>query len=260
MPLDPATIMSSAEDAMASAQNAIKNATPEFGKRLVPGVGFGATPPGRPPLVTNIVDVNGKKMGKDLRVKLRVPPNYFTSRTSGLENEIPTLGGIIFPYTPTISLEWKADYTTQSPLHSNFPVNFYQRSSVSSISISGKFTVETDKDAAMLLATMHLLKALTKMRSGGKTGDSDSGAPPPVCRLDAHGEWMFDNVPVAVTSFKVDLPDGVDYYTMPSNKAFGITSVPTVSTISITLLPMYSRAEMQSFNVTSFLNGNSGYL
>lgn len=231
----------------------------DWGKRLVPGVNPGAMPDTPPAPTINVVDVSGKKMGKDLRVKIRVPSNYFSPITSGPNDEMVTLKGIIFPYTPTISVEYKADYTTQSPLHSNFPINFYQRSSISSISISGKFTVENSNDAAMYIATVHLLKALTKMRSGGSTGDYDSGSPPPVCRLDAHGAWMFNNVPVAVSSFKVDLPDGVDYYTMPTKGNYEITSVPTVSTLGVTLLTMYSRAEMQKFNVTDYLSNNTKF-
>lgn len=238
-----------------------------FGKRIIQGVAPGAVPmaPNKPEV--NVRDITGKKLGKDLRVRIKVPSIYLTEKTTGLNNElgVENLQGIIFPYTPTIGVEWKADYSAQSPLHSNFAINFYQKSSVGNISIAGKFTVENDKDAAVYIATVHLLKALTKMRSGGaQTGDFDSGAPPPICRLFAHGEWMFNNVPVAIQSFRIDLPDGVDYFTMPENSKYEMTSVPTVSSISVNLVPMYSRDEMQRFNVTGFISDSEyikrGYL
>jgi hypothetical protein len=236
----------------------------DFGKRIVPNVSFGAMPVEPAPVVVNITDISGKKLGKDLRVRIMVPSNYLTRSTSGPNNElgVENLHGIIFPYTPTISVDHKADYASQTPLHSNFPINFYQKSSVGAISISGKFSVENVNDAEVYIATVHLLKALTKMRSGGRTGDHDSGSPPPVCRLFAHGEWMFDNVPVAITSFRIELPDSVDYFTMPDTDRYGMTSVPTVSTIAISCLPMYSRNEMLKFSVTNYLNGTpgSGYL
>lgn len=245
-----------------SATDQIASLSAGLGKRIVPGVAPGAIKPSVPKVVTNIVDVNGKKLGKDLRVRIKVPPIYLTDKTIGLNNEmsVSNLHGIIFPYTPSINVEYKAEYTSQTPLHTNFPINFYQKSSIGSISIAGKFSVSNSDDAAMYIATVHLLKALTKMRSGGaRSGDFDSGAPPPVCRLFAHGEWMFNNVPVAITNFRVELPDSIDYFTMPKNSVYGTTSVPVMSTISITCLPMYSRNEMQRFNVTDYLSNNNGF-
>jgi hypothetical protein len=105
-----------------------------------------------------------------------------------------------------------------------------------------------------------MLRALTKMLSGGEEG---SGSPPPVCRLDAYGDFMLKNVPVAISSFKIELPDGVDYFTT-DGYPFNQTSVPTISTISLTLVPMYSRAEMRDFTVDDWLTNvktrKSGYL
>jgi hypothetical protein len=244
-------------DPSAPAQTNNSAGTPQPGTRVVPGVPAGAelASKPRPNIVFN--DVTGNKIGEDLRVKIRVPSKYLTAATVGMNGELEQLGGIIFPYTPSISFESKADYSPQQPLHSNFAINFYQKSSIGSISISGKFSVQNEKDAGVYIATMHLLKALTKMRSGGTLGDPDSGAPPPVCRLDGHGAMILNNVPVVITSYKIDLPDSVDYFTLPSNVTYSATSVPTISTISITCLPMYSRNEMQNFSVTGYLNDYS---
>ena len=207
---------------------------------------------------SNVVirDANGAVQGEDLRVKIRVPSNYLTSSTSGINNELRKLGGIIFPYTPSISYEHKADYTSQTPTHSNFAVYFYKNSSISAITITGKFTVQNDTDVGVYLSTVHLLRALTKMRSGGRTGDADSGAPPPVCRLDAYGDAMLANVPVAITSFRLELPDNIDYYNLGPEAAaiYGQASVPTLSTITLSCIPMYSRQEMQDYSVTDWLN------
>jgi hypothetical protein len=232
-------------------------------------------PPGAIPLSPKPASVNfrsmaGEDVNQDMRVKIRVPDNYLTQLTQGPSNELRNLKGIIFPYTPSISIEHKADYASQAPMHSNYAIYFYQRSSVSPINISGKFTVANESEAAIYIATVHLLRALTKMRSGGVTGDADSGAPPPVCRLDAYGTFMLQNVPVAISNFKIDLPDNVDYYTLgkktgsPTNSTYEMTAVPVVSTISVTCIPMYSRDEMQKFNVTQWLSDKyvrkAGYL
>jgi hypothetical protein len=249
------------------AENLLKDAEPFVDESMArarsAGLTAGAEKIALPPTNITVVTRQGSKMGKDLRVKLRVPPKYL--EPGSMTSPLISLGGIIFPYTPTISYEAKADYGASNPMHSNFPINFYQRSSTSLITISGKFSVQNTKDARIYLATMHLLKALIRMRSGGaNNGDSDSGAPPPVCRLDGYGAMMLENVPVAVTSYRAEFPDSVDYFTIATNLVDPIsglqydsekTSVPTLSTIAITCLPMYSREEMQKFSVTGYLNG-----
>jgi hypothetical protein len=206
------------------------------------------------PAAAEVNITNGEGMD-DSRVKIRVPPKYLVDLTSGSpgRNELKKLGGIIFPYTPSISYEHKADYSNVPVMHSNFALNFYQRSYVTNISISGKFTVQNDYDASVYLSTVHLLRSLTKMLSGG---EDNSGSPPPVCRLDAYGDFMLKNVPVAISNFKFELPDGVDYFTI-NEGPFKQTSVPTISTISLTLIPMYSRAEMQKFTVSDWLSNEN---
>ena len=236
--------------------------TAPIGERIVPGV-----PPGaerdevekKPPQI-NFQDINGNLSKDDLRVRILVPPKYITKFLAGPNNEIANNGGILFPYTPSITYEAKAEYAEAKPLHSNFSINFYQRSSIGSISISGKFSVENTDDAIVYLSTMHLLKSLTRMRFGL---DSDAGAPPPVCRLYANGEAMLHNVPVAITSYRMEMPDGVDYFTIFNDTNFGTTAVPVVSTIAITCLPMYSRNEMQQFSVAGYNSGayrKQGYI
>jgi hypothetical protein len=181
--------------------------------------------------------------------------------TRGSNNdELYRTNGIIFPYTPQISLEHKADYSTVNAMHSNYSQSFYQRSSVGQITIQGKFTVQNNADAEVYLSTVHLLRALTKMLTGG---DDLAGAPPPVCRLSAYGTYMLENVPVVVTNFRTDLPNNVDYFTLSNNSKFKEVMVPRSSDISVTLIPMYSRNEQQNFSVQGWLGGNlnsQGYL
>jgi hypothetical protein len=186
----------------------------------------------------------------DLRVKIEVPSSYLQTYTQGWGGNLKKIRGIVFPYTPTISLEHKADYTSQTPLHSNYAINFYKSSMISDISIQGVFTVQNMSDAVTYLATVHLLRALTKGRFGGS--DPLRGNPPPVCRLHAYGGFMLDSVPVSVTSFKQDLPADVDYFYI-NDTEMGEASVPTKSTININLKPMFSRQEMLDANVPDWL-------
>jgi len=92
--------------------------------------------------------------------------------------------------------------------------------------------------------------------------DKNAGSPPPVCRLDAYGDYMINNVPVVVASFKVEMPNTVDYISVKT-EPYKTSLVPTMATISMTLNPMYSRSEMARFSVDGWLNGNlknRGYL
>lgn len=222
----------------------------QYGKREVPGVPPGAQPKSPPPVEKEFNDIKGVGYQKDTRVKIKVPSNYLLGASAYLSDH----GGIIFPYTPTINYEYSASYATQSPLHTNFAINFYQKSTVSPINITGKFTVENDNDAKFLIGTLSLLKALTKMKSGGaKNGDPDSGSPPPVCRLYAYGTDMIENLPVAITNLRVDLSDGVDYYSFYDSTGVKTTSVPVVQTITIVCQPMFSRNELLNFNVSGYL-------
>jgi hypothetical protein len=218
--------------------------------RSVPGVNSGAElRPQASPNVT-IKDARGNIKSPDMRVKIRVPTDYLNSPYT---NTLSALGGVLFPYTPSIDYEQKAEYTQANPLHSNFTLNFYKNSSIGPISITGKFTVQNDNDAMFYLSTVHLLRSLTKMRSGD---DGNSGSPPPVCRLDAYGDFMLVNVPVAISTFKNALPTNVDFYTLgkhADSKFQSEINVPVLSEIQVTCLPMYSRNEMQGFSVTKWL-------
>jgi hypothetical protein len=216
----------------------------------------------------NFYDRTGSELKSDHRVRIQVPPNYVVGKlTSGGTSSIPpkvltSLKGIVFPYTPQINIEHKADYSPLQVTHSNFSQHFYRHSSVGTITITGQFSVQNDSDAEIYLSTVHLLRALTKMLVNG---EPNSGSPPPVCRLFAYGSYMIENVPVAVTSFRTDLPEKVDYFAISSkNPTFeSDTMVPTLSSITVSMIPMYSRKEQQQFKVADWLNGGlkgKGYL
>jgi hypothetical protein len=193
---------------------------------------------------------------KDLRVFLRAPTSYLSSP---LVSQLSEFGGILFPYTPSISYDNQVTYGSVNPIHSNYTQYFYKNSSVGNITVTGKFTVQNEKEAIIWLSIQHLLRALTKMRWGN---DDQAGAPPPVCRLEGYGDFMLRNVPVVIASFKIDYPDNVDYISVNSG-AFKTSLVPTISTISLTLNPSYSRKELQDFSVDAWLSGalkGKGYL
>ena len=228
------------------------------------GVPTGAQAPKPVAATLNIKDAQGRLSKDDLRVRIRVPDGYLQQSTVGLGNELATLNGIVFPYTPQITYDVKADYGSVNPMHGNYTQYFYKNSSIGAVNITGKFTVQNEKDAGVYLATIHLLKALTKMRFGS---DHDAGAPPPVCRLSAYG-FPINNVPIVIASFRIDMPETVDYFTLGKtepNIEYYQASVPVSSSIALTCYPMYSRQELQDFSVTDWLDNmpsfrDKGYL
>jgi len=241
-------------------------------------------PKANQPFVT-FFGIGGRAVAKDDRVKLLVPPSYLTSPLTGGPTEfgeydasggdsytefkaLSKAGGIIFPYTPSISYDNVAEYAKLNLMHSNYPIHTYKNSGISSINLQAKFTVQSPKDAGMYLSILHLLRNLTKMKVGG---DPDAGAPPPICRLNAYGDFMLKNVPVVVASFRIELPDTVDYFRIGSGNSyiedsstpFGQNQVPTMSNISLSLIPMYSRKEQLLFNSETYLQSGhqgKGYL
>lgn len=218
---------------------------------------------GLPKAKVNVTGLSGKALGADMRVRIKVPTDYLDYvGVGGLVDpsfSLYNIGGIIFPYTPSISYDNKADYAAVNPTHSNYTQHFYKYSSVTDINIIGKFTVQNETDAYILLSTLHLLKALTKMRAGGET---NSGAPPPVCRLYAYGQQMLDETPIVIKTLRIDLPEGVDYFTVNKTGSADKASVPMSCTITLGCAVVYSRNEIQNFTVQNWLavGRTKGYL
>lgn len=198
------------------------------------------------------------KIERDLRVRLEVPPEYLKglgggpAKTGG--RPLERTKGIVFPYTPTLTVSNQAIYQAVAPTHSNYNFHAFKNSQVGPITVSGKFTAQNEYEASLILGVQHLLRALTKM----KWGDDDmAGAPPPVCRLYAYGNGMFDKVPVVVSSWKIDYPDSVDYIQVGAGiKDYGNNLVPSMITLNIDLQVQYSRSEQLKFGVDEFLKGN----
>jgi hypothetical protein len=64
---------------------------------------------------------------------------------------------------------------------------------------------------------------------------------------------VFDKVPVIIKSFSVDLKEDVNYINC---NTFGTnTWVPTVSTISVTVSPVYNRRRQRKFNLEQYSRG-----
>ena len=132
----------------------------------------------------------------------------------------PLIGtnGVVFPYTPSVQMTYRAKYNSYELVHSNYRGAFYQNSSVDDISIRGTFTAQDTYEAAYMLAVIHFFRSVTKMFYGQ---DKQRGAPPPLVYLSGLGDNQFNNHPAVITSFDYSLPADVDYIRANNFNNFG---------------------------------------
>jgi hypothetical protein len=127
---------------------------------------------------------------------------------SGILAPLALTKGVIFPYTPTITTNYKANYNNYDLTHSNYRGYYYQNSYADTLTVTGTFTAQTSDEANYLLAVIHFFRSVTKMFYGQS---AHVGSPPPVCFLNGFGQYQFNKHPVLVTNFAYTLPADVDY-------------------------------------------------
>jgi len=155
---------------------------------------------------------------------------YVDEKSTELNILKPVLdtGGIVFPYTPSLDIQYRAMYTDKQLPHSNFTAHFYNGSTPGEISLTTVFTAQDDYEARYVLASLHFLRTVTKMFYGQ---DSNAGTPPPVLFLSAFGEYQYNNTPVLIRDVNLRSPDDVDY--------IQVNSTPTSAALSTTTRPQY---------------------
>lgn len=185
----------------------------------------------------------------DWRVRINAEWSNFNSPLFSL---LENTGGVVWPYNPSITVSTKANYNQIDPVHSNYPFQAYKSSVVDDIQITGEFSCETETDAAYWIAATTFFKTATKMFFG--QGDL-AGNPPIVCNLTGYGSSIFDKVPVVIKSFSVDLKEDVNYIRC---NTFGTnTWVPVMSTISVTVSPIYNRRRLRKFSLQDYAKGKT---
>jgi len=231
---------------------------------------------------------------QDWRVRLSLPPysTYFyndpsnsllsplstTPSGAGAANSVAGLVGgafnltgnqtigVIFPYTPQISITHTANYSQQKLTHSNYANYFYDSSEVQAITLNADFTVQSIDEGQYLLAVIYFFRSVTKMFFGK---DRIAGNPPPILYLNGYGQYYLPNVPCVVTSFNHSMPSDCDYIDVPEpfvtrtsyNPQFtrprlNSTRLPTTSTISLSLQPVYSRVSQSTgYSLEDFARG-----
>jgi hypothetical protein len=159
-------------------------------------------------------DVSNFQQKQDWRVRLRLAPGstylYNNTGNEGILLPLAETDGVIFPYTPAISVAYSAAYDNTELTHTNYKFFSYRASAVDSISITCDFTAQDTFEANYLLAVIHFFRSATKMFYG-QDQNPKPGTPPPLCYLTGLGSFQFDEHPLAITGFTYSLPTDVDY-------------------------------------------------
>ena len=235
----------------------------------------------------------------DWRVRLSLAPgaNYlYRADDPKILAPLVETDGVIFPYTPQISVNYAANYEQSTIIHSNYRVYQYSNSSVDNVTITCEFTAQDTREANYLLAVIHFFRSVTKMFFG-QDDYPRAGTPPPLCYLTGMGNYQFSEHPLAITGFTYNLPNDVDYIKtvgpslsglpapaapiptgrLPDNILPGgrpappdfaqlavspaqentVSWVPTKIQLSVTGVPIISRNQMsQVFSLKEYANGS----
>lgn len=166
---------------------------------------------------------------KDWRVKLKLAPdaNYlYKASPNGILAPLAQTDGVVFPYTPQISVNYIANYIPTDLTHSNYKIYQYQNSAVDNFTITCDFTAQDTYEANYVLAVIHFFKSITKMFYG-KDQDPVNGTPPPLCFIEGYGQYQFNGQPMAITSFNYQLPQDVDYIRATADMSYNLQSAPS---------------------------------
>jgi hypothetical protein len=152
----------------------------------------------------------------DWRVKLTLAPEanakylYNVAKAGDILFPLKQTKGVIFPYTPSINVQYVGGYSPAEIVHSNYKIFQYKGSSVDQVTITCDFTAQDTSEANYLLAVIHFFRSVTKMFYGNDQ-NPNPGVPPPLCYLTGLGQFQFNNHALVVSGFTYDLPTDVDY-------------------------------------------------
>ena len=200
---------------------------------------------------------------KDWRVRISLPPeSKFAYRNNSLTPGImgplrdyagDSLDGVVFPYTPTVTVAHNARYGEQALTHSNYKSYFYEGSDISAISIAGVFTCQNEEEALYIASAIQFFRACTKMYFG--KDDPKAGTPPTLVRLNGYGAHYLPNINGVITQFSHTMPDDVDYITYQIGGTRGW--MPIQSTMTVNIQPVVSRKrQSEAMLLDNFAQGS----
>lgn len=168
--------------------------------------------PPSPPPPRSIKDARKPISETDWRFRVRLSPfaDYlYNAPDAGILSPLKATDGVVFPYTPSITMTQTANYSSYNPTHSNFRGHWYQGSQQGDIIVNATFTAQDTNEAQYMLAVLHFFRAASKMFYG--QNDNRRGTPPPLLYMTGLGEYQFNEHACLLQMMTYTLPDNVDY-------------------------------------------------
>jgi hypothetical protein len=171
------------------------------------------------PGITDSDEIVVKSSSDDMRIRLRAGKTtsaieQILGPNKPSENVLSILyetEGMLFPYTPAISVSQSVNWDPIALIQNNYDVNSYQRTPSVNISVTGTFTTQTQREGEYLMAVLHYLRTVTKSYFGVQDRASGkAGTPPPVLYFDGYGDFIFRYIPVVVKSYSYAFDEAVD--------------------------------------------------
>lgn len=196
----------------------------------------------------------------DLRVRLSALPaqedQVYGEKKDDGSNILSILHdtrGVVFPYTPSISVEQSVEYKSIDLTHANWDMNSYTRTPSVTINVSGKFSVQNQFEGQYVVAVVHFLRTVSKMYFGEQAKDL-AGLPPPILYFNGYGNYMFNGLKCVLKSHSFSLEDSVDYVNVRIGDT--VTRVPSLLTITMSLGIQQTPSNMRkAFNLEEFRTG-----
>jgi hypothetical protein len=220
---------------------------------------------------------------------------FYQDSANALQAPLQATSGVIWPYTPTINVSHNANYSSVQLTHSNYASHFYNNSEVADIQISGEFTVQNMSDGQYLMAAVYFFRSATKMFFGQGAnlgnpppivfldGYGSHYFPHIPCVITSFQHTLPNEVdyiqipmlssvmgtstnslvnqaqqmlPGAVTSVATSATTNIMGSAGNPASIQTSTRVPTQSTVSVTLRPIYSRNNLHNrFDLGNFAAG-----
>lgn len=205
---------------------------------------------------------NSLSKGFDWRARLRPKGGTLNSKFWGDSDSSPLSlikqsNGLIWQYTPSITYGATVTYHEAHMQGMNYPINTYNKTSVTALDVTSDFTANDIYEARYMLAVMYFLKVYTKSYFGESAAESGLyGTPPPIMLFEYLGDHLFHKVPVVISGYNFTLPDSVDY--VPVEWDGTTTYVPTSSSFTINLLPTYNPNKLRNrFDLEKLKSGQA---
>jgi hypothetical protein len=203
----------------------------------------------------------------DYRVRIRAGTNSAqveqvlgkNDPTTNILSILYETNGLMFPYTPTIAVSQSVNWDPMSLVHTNYDVLSYQRTPSVTISVTGTFTAQNQREGEYLMAVLHFLRVVTKSYYGVEDAKKGlAGVPPPVLYFEGHGNFIFNKIPCVIKSYSYSFEDGIDSNVFTARMSSLKARLPAKMSIQMELgVQINPNKQKNEFSLDSFRTGKN---